>query len=155
MKTSYGQFYNYAKDMYKKSDNVMDDLKELISNRSLLYVEHISDGDVIGVLIDAVFEVVKEPQFIRRFMENLSPSSYYKYVKCNGMEHYCRPHPDYDYTTAVIGATMSVLRNTALYRMNKRNGEYEVIIDCDKPDANILELSDFGKKQLIEEKVAV
>jgi len=143
MKTSYSQFYNYAKGMYKPSISVWVDLTQLVCDRSMLYPEHVTPSIIGEVLMDAVFEALPDTRDIRRFMSNISPNSYYKWVH-GDLCYIYNAHPDYDYDFAVISACLSTLRNAEICTVDGDVKHW--LIELDDPTTEVLELSNFGEE---------
>tara|TARA_R110000824_G_scaffold379016_2_gene570828 strand:- start:4154 stop:4573 length:420 start_codon:yes stop_codon:yes gene_type:complete len=56
--TSYSHFIVYAKGWYERGDNIIDDMKKLVSERCALDIQYVNDSDVWSVLVDALFEHV-------------------------------------------------------------------------------------------------
>jgi hypothetical protein len=57
----FSQFYNYAKYWYKKSDDVVADLKIILSNYCGMKPEHLSLSDLNIILLEiAEYEVMQE-----------------------------------------------------------------------------------------------
>jgi hypothetical protein len=51
--------YLYAKEWYKKSDDILQDLKIIVGERSGLYPEHITENDILIVLSELVWKHLK------------------------------------------------------------------------------------------------
>ena len=128
MNKSDEHIYLYAKGWYKKSDNVMDDLKTLISYRSGIDGLHITKGDVFTVLLGITYKQMMEDgmtqtQFMN-FVEGLNPSANW----LNGGNRHD------DFNTVLINQCLSVLR---FVKMDAKT--------TTPPDPNILPLSNNTK----------
>jgi hypothetical protein len=144
-KTSYSQFYNYAKGMYQESKDVWEDMKQLVSDRSMIETQFVSECDIVSILLDAVFQLEPNPVKIRVYIEDFSPMNYYKWVE-GGIQYIGKPHPDYDYNYAVLSKSLSILRQSKVFDTDD-DGNRTPLIDIDKPNDSIMELSKFGKEQ--------
>ena len=66
---TYRHWYLYCKNWYKKTD-IVEDLKEIQSNWSGIDKDHISEYDVLQIILDVVWpHIVNKYQFIA-FMDN-------------------------------------------------------------------------------------
>jgi len=57
---SYTHFYLYAKGHYMKSDDIIDDLKYILSERSAIPVERCLATDIVDILLSLVYKHITE-----------------------------------------------------------------------------------------------
>ena len=71
-------YYLYAKGWYLKTD-VLDDLRKIQSNYTGLDEKHITDGDIIGMLQQLVFQHISNEWSFLDFLEVLDPQYNWKH----------------------------------------------------------------------------
>lgn len=138
MKNGYSQFINYAKGMYVQDVDIIDDLKQLVCDRSMLYPENVTVNDIISVLLGCVSEYMVNSRDFTQFMDKISPHNYFMFTD---QAHYIyQDHPNYDFHNAVIQTCLSKLRNLKIYDKSPV-GDSIPLIDFDEPNDDILPLN--------------
>lgn len=64
-------YYLYAKHWYKKSDNIIEDLRKIHSFTYELEIEHVNKFDVIRTLIDLTYKHIKNERDFSHFIHNI------------------------------------------------------------------------------------
>lgn len=73
----YSHFILYAKGFYKKSGNLLQDMKHIVSNYSGVNEKHISSGDVFVVMTEIAFHFIgKNLSDFQRYTEDVSAGGY-------------------------------------------------------------------------------
>jgi hypothetical protein len=135
MKNANSHVYLYAKNHYKRSDNIIDDLKRIYADRNLGSVEqaeHISISNIISCLLNLAFKHMKINEYLfSQFINDISPDKwhYWKYV-CASLAYATKI--DYDFNLAVIGKCLSIIMLTDLK---------DIPEGLDEPDPKILPLT--------------
>lgn len=122
--------YLYAKGFYEKSD-LYQDLKTIIGYRSCIEPEHISQTDIVLVLIDIVQYHLQQGNFKGNFLDfinGISPHSSWKFsdsIKYN-------QETEYNFYDQLIKKCLSNLRLTSIDNIPGKLG---------KPNPGILPLN--------------
>ena len=135
MKNADSHIYLYAKGWYKKTD-VIEDLKIILGERSLLYPEHVSVDDIVSVLSKIAYPYIKDEYEFARFLADILPCNSWQYGEKN----------EKNIELNIINKLLSVLSLTTVKEKDV------VIIPLDKPDPNILPLNDILKDIICNEK---
>ena len=135
--------YLYAKGHYKKSTNIIKDLRLIMTERCGEYLEIdeepykrlVDINDMLSVLLSVTYKNITvengNPEyFFKEFITNISPEYSWKVgyrtnqsplmwlYQGNDVESL----PEYDYWTALIYACMSILRNVSCTTIEKVDG---------------------------------
>jgi hypothetical protein len=116
--------YLYAKGHYQKTDNVIDDLKLIISNRNKIPIEHISKIYVINILLKITYFHISNKfnsiSLFSDFVISLAPENHWK-ISSKKLEIH----------EAIIYKCLSILRSVKVVDMPDTLGN---------PDPDILPL---------------
>lgn len=130
----FSQIILYAKKLFKR-DIIIEDLRVLIGDAYLLEIEHVSDESIRSVLIDILWEmgVLEDRHKFNEFMERISPEKYYRFVEGSTISDMDVPHPDYDFTNAVIETAIGML---STLKMTNADGTKLILLN--KPNFKLL-----------------
>lgn len=115
----------YAKSWYKRSDDVVEDIRKIMAHRAGMETKFVSDGTLWGLMIHAFLKYV-EPRDIERLMEDL-----FKGPGCG-----------FDPVCPLSRAVESMLGKLSIVLVKKDDGT--VLLNLGEPDPAVLPLDDKG-----------
>lgn len=106
----YGKLIFYSKGWYKHRRDI-DDVRKLMADYCWLPIEYatieLASDWIIGVLIEMGL-------ISYEFFNSIKPEEYWKFTKNWTVSDMGKPHKDYDYHTAVIMTSLSILSRTVM-----------------------------------------
>jgi hypothetical protein len=128
----YAHYILYAKGHYKRfqiDGTVWGDLKKIQSDYCGVEEEYITKNDILICLINATEQVVK-PINLLEFLSEINPENVWK-TWPNHVSHI--KDIEYDFSTAVVGKCLSLLRFIRVIDENENS-----VIELGKPNFDIL-----------------
>jgi|AntAceMinimDraft_18_1070375.scaffolds.fasta_scaffold161098_2 hypothetical protein len=136
MKNADSHIFLYAKHHYKATDTI-EDLKKIISVRSMIPVEYINKENILSVLSTIAYPYINKEWGFQNFMEDILPQNAWKTGGSIEREK------NQDFELNIIRKLLSVI---SLITVNGENGN--ILIELDEPDSSILPLRDKFNSEL-------
>lgn len=125
-------YYLYAKGWYKQSD-LLTDLKKIQSIYCGLAPEHITTGDVLGILTGMAYPKLKESEHaFNDFISLILPSNTWR-TGVVLVENVVGSIPDEDIALCIIGACLNIMM---------KEDVKDIPFELGKPDPDVLPLKE-------------
>lgn len=112
--------YLYAKKWYKRG-NVLDDLKKIISKRSLIEEQFINNTDILDVLLSIIFDEINKSGNPQLFFKNFITDS----LPCNRWRVGCKQNVSQ--LEAMIKSGLSFLYTCSVKDLNLGEPDYSIL----------------------------
>ena len=122
---SYSHYYLYAKGWYKKSDDIIDDLKKIYSKIYGIEEKYVEVGHIISLLAKLAYKHIKKEYQFFDFIDYLNPNSFANKLY----------KTEYEFNKNLINACLKIIAFTQI-------GEWEGYLE--EADENILPLNKKG-----------